>query len=34
LLAWLFAFRPDIDRVIAFAQPGNLASRRVLERSA
>ncbi|WP_300784725.1 GNAT family N-acetyltransferase [Enhydrobacter sp.] len=32
LLAWLFASRPDIDRVIAFVQPGNLASRRVLEK--
>jgi len=32
LLNWLFTTRLEIDRVIAFAQLGNLASRRVLEK--
>lgn len=32
LLNWLFTTRPEIDQVIAFAQLGNLASRRVLEK--
>lgn len=32
LLNWLFTTRLDIDQVIAFAQLGNLASRRVLEK--
>jgi RimJ/RimL family protein N-acetyltransferase len=32
LSAWLFAHRPDIDHVIAFARRDNLASKRVLEK--
>ena len=32
LLAWLARERPEIDQVVAFARPDNIASRRILEK--
>ena len=32
LMAWLFDTHPDVDHVIAFAQPANVGSCRILEK--